>query len=145
MITITINGEPRGKGRPRFGCGHAYTDAKTRAYEKLVQQTYLATGGKRLTGPVRLFIVAHHGIPASWNKAARRLAMDGKVPATRKPDADNISKIIMDALNSVAWEDDRQVVSLTVLKHYTADEAYVSVMIDDATEEYAGSVTYDKA
>lgn len=143
MITITINGEPRGKGRPRFGCGRAYTDAKTRAYEKLVQQTYLASGGKRLTGPVRLFVVAHHGIPTSWNKAARRLALDGKVPATRKPDADNIAKIIMDALNGVAWEDDRQVVSLTVLKHYIDGDAHVSVMVDDATDEYAGSVARD--
>ena len=54
----------------------------------------------------------------------------GLIHPTKKPDADNIAKIIMDALNGVAYEDDRQVVELIVRKFFS-DTAYVDVFIDE--------------
>lgn len=36
----------------------------------------------------------------------------------KKPDADNIAKIICDALNGIAYRDDTQIISLKVLKIY---------------------------
>nr|DAJ52248.1 MAG TPA: Endodeoxyribonuclease RusA [Caudoviricetes sp.] len=38
-------------------------------------------------------------------------------PDTYKPDADNVAKLVMDALTGVAWADDSQVVDLHVRKH----------------------------
>ena len=36
-----VEGEPRGKGRPRFmRNGHTYTDSKTKAYEKLIREEF---------------------------------------------------------------------------------------------------------
>lgn len=36
----------------------------------------------------------------------------------KKPDCDNIAKIILDSLNGIAYEDDKQITSLTVEKYY---------------------------
>lgn len=49
---------------------------------------------------------------------------------TKKPDADNIVKIIADALNRAAYYDDAQIVRLSYSKVY--DEVpHVDVMIED--------------
>jgi len=51
--SFVVHGPPRGKGRPRFGQGHAYTDAKTVAYERTVRDAaLLAMRGVFLEGPV---------------------------------------------------------------------------------------------
>lgn len=39
-LTFTVPGEPRGKGRPRFSGGRAYTDSETRAYERKIAECY---------------------------------------------------------------------------------------------------------
>ena len=53
----------------------------------------------------------------------------GQRTPTKKPDADNIAKVVCDALNGVAYKDDTQIVSLHIKKSYTADEPRVEVMI----------------
>lgn len=137
MTEFIIPGEPRGKGRPRFTrCGQPYTDEKTRAYERMVQSCFSAVGGTRTLQPVYVRITAYHGVPQSWNKRIRALALADDLPATRKPDADNIAKIILDALNGVAWKDDTQVVQLEVNKAFHAQPhvtvVIVPLMLDDA-------------
>jgi Holliday junction resolvase RusA-like endonuclease len=52
----------------------------------------------------------------------------GLVVPTVKPDADNVAKIVLDALNGSAFCDDAQVVHLQVLKRY-AEEPGVKVRI----------------
>ena len=37
-------------------------------------------------------------------------------PDVQKPDADNDAKLVLDALNGLAWEDDQQVNDLHVIK-----------------------------
>ena len=37
-------------------------------------------------------------------------------PDVVRPDADNVAKLVLDALNGAAWEDDTQVVALSVVK-----------------------------
>lgn len=49
---------------------------------------------------------------------------------TVKPDCDNIAKNINDALNRIVYNDDKQIVSLTVNKFYSNDE-YVKVNISE--------------
>lgn len=132
MIRFIVVGEPRGKGRPRFTrCGRPYTDKKTQAYEAMIQNVYRQCFGTMHEGPVSVMIHANHSVPKSWSKAARAMALSGEVAATRKPDADNIAKIVLDALNGLAWHDDTQVVELTVTKSY-AENAYVDVVINKA-------------
>ena len=54
----------------------------------------------------------------------------GCIFPSKKPDADNIAKIVLDALNGVAYEDDSQVINLSVQKRYS-EEARVFVHIEE--------------
>lgn len=45
-----------------------------------------------------------------------------------KPDADNIAKIVLDGLNSIAYDDDNQITELIVKKIY-GSKAYIKVKI----------------
>lgn len=60
-----------------------------------------------LEGPLQLKIAAVYLWPKSTTKA-RLAAADGAWKTT-KPDSDNITKIVKDALNTIAYADDAQV------------------------------------
>ena len=49
---------------------------------------------------------------------------------TKKPDIDNVIKIITDALNGIAYDDDAQIVSLSATKFYD-ENPHVDVRLDD--------------
>ena len=52
-----------------------------------------------------------------------------EVLPTKKPDVDNIAKVICDVLNGIAYHDDTQIVSLNVSKVYTETEPKILVGI----------------
>ena len=45
--------------------------------------------------------------------------LNGELLPAKKPDIDNIAKTVLDALNSVAYRDDTQVVELQLRKQYS--------------------------
>ena len=57
-------------------------------------------------------------MPKSDSKKVQSLKLSGRIRPTQKPDADNIAKSVLDALNGLAYADDKQVVTLEVDKHY---------------------------
>lgn len=124
-VEFVIDGEPQGKARPRFTrTGHAYTPDKTREYEQAVEDAYNnVTDHYMFDGAVYLRIDAYFKIP---KKTKLRLP-------TKKPDIDNIAKIIMDGLNKVAWNDDTQVITLKVNKCWS-NEPRVEVKIEEVVE-----------
>ena len=71
-----------------------------------------------MEGEVCADITAYYSIPRSATKKRRALMEANEVRPTKKPDADNVSKIILDALNGLAYHDDSQVVELTVKKKF---------------------------
>lgn len=132
MRHIYIPGQPVGKGRPRFvrATGHAYTPTKTKDYEALVKRAYIIYNGHTmLTGPIRLDISAVYQLP----KDKKRRATLAQRPYTGKPDIDNVAKVIQDALNGLAYEDDKQVVEMYVEKRYCGEdeEPHVSVTVGE--------------
>ena len=44
---------------------------------------------------------------------------------TTKPDGDNILKVVLDALNGLAYDDDRQVVKMCIIKAYGVNPGLV--------------------
>ena len=48
----------------------------------------------------------------------------------KKPDIDNIAKIILDALNKLAFQDDSQIIKLNIEKAY-AEEPKVYIKIEE--------------
>ena len=49
----------------------------------------------------------------------------------KKPDADNVAKIVLDSLNKIAYEDDKQVVELTVIKRWTFDNERIEFEVEE--------------
>ena len=45
--------------------------------------------------------------------------MAGELYPTVKPDADNLAKVFLDAMNEIAYHDDKQVVDCVIRKRYT--------------------------
>lgn len=129
-IVFTIWGEPKGKARPRVTRGgHAYTPAGTVAYEKQVKAAYLQqTDRVKLTGALKITIFVCFAPPKSDSRKKRAEKISGQIRPVKKPDWDNIGKIVCDALNGLAYDDDAQITSATVIKRY-AEYPYVSVYI----------------
>lgn len=120
---IVVYGVPRGKGRPRFSRGgHTYTDAITTEYEGLVKKAWKCENNFTFDkSPTTISIFAYFPVPVSLSKKKRAALFC--TPYLGKPDADNIAKIIMDALsNGIAYKDDTQVNVLYVEKQYVASD-----------------------
>ena len=137
--SFVIIGEPRGKGRPRFTRdGHTYTDSETRAYEKKVRQSFISAYHRfepfPKGEPIRAMITAYYAIPKSESKIKRELMATGYIRPTKKPDTDNIAKIVLDSLNGLAYHDDAQVVTCEVRKYYGV-EPRVEVFIGEVMNE----------
>lgn len=131
-LRFTIPGEPRGKGRPRFGKSRAgfavaYTDAKTASYENLVKLAARQAGAKPVEGPLDVQISAFFAPAQSWSKKRRLAAMMG-AEAPGRFDVDNIAKAVLDGLNGIAFSDDKQVVTLVICKRF-ADVARCEVSV----------------
>ena len=138
VIQFQIPGTPVGKGRPKFSrhgnFTTAYTPEKTVNFENLVKLSFLQSGCDKLPSgaTLRAFIVACFPIPSSTSKKKRELMANGKIFHTKRPDADNIAKSVLDALNGVAFDDDSAVAMLTVVKRYAENPMTV---VEISTED----------
>lgn len=137
MIQFTVLGEPVGKSRPKFSTfnGHAmaYTPQKTVNYETLVKLSYQQQcNGKPYDKdiPLRAEITAYFPIPKSTSMKRKKMMLDGQIRHTKKCDADNLAKAVLDALNGIAYYDDSQVCELSVSKLYS-DNPRVIVNISE--------------
>lgn len=127
MIKFTIQGEPKAKARPRVGRFGTYTPQQTVQYENWVKECYLLQcKNTHLEGQLCARIIAYFGIPKSTNKKNRTAMLRGDICCTKRPDVDNIAKIVLDSLNGLAYDDDSQVVELNIRKMY-AEEPRVEV------------------
>lgn len=125
-VKFTVWGEPKGKGRPRFSrVGNytkTYTPSETVSYENLVKVEYCnqCRNARFETGEMLdMRVFAYYSIPKSTSKKKRRLMLDKVIRPTKKPDMDNIIKIIADSLNNIAYHDDSQIVDTMVRKFYS--------------------------
>lgn len=125
-ITFSIPGQPMAQqraGRKSVGAFIRTFDPPQSASYKDTVRTCYADSRARSTfkrveeGPVRLIIVARFDRPAS--KCSKRTPKPEEWMEGGK-DGDNIAKIIQDALNHIAWKDDRQVADLHVRKYLCA-------------------------
>ena len=66
-----------------------------------------------------LSVSVYMKIPESTSKKRKTLMLADEIRPTKKPDADNILKAILDGLNTVAYHDDAQIVDLIVRKFYS--------------------------
>jgi Holliday junction resolvase RusA-like endonuclease len=127
-INFTVLGEPQGKGRPKFGGktkdGRTITRTpeKTVLYENLIATEYRRqVGSKKFEDNENLDmrVMAYYTIPASASKKKQKQMENGEIRPTKKPDMDNIVKVIADSLNQIAYRDDAQIVDCRIQKFYS--------------------------
>lgn len=137
QVNFTILGEPFGKQRPRhMKNGITYTPQKTVLYEDEVRVEYKRQARYRFPDktPLCVVIKAYYRIPDSAGKKKREEMKNGIVRPVKKPDGDNIAKIICDSLNEIAYHDDCQITDMCVQKWYS-EKPRVEVMITDDFRE----------
>jgi Holliday junction resolvase RusA-like endonuclease len=106
---------PRAKGRPRVTkTGHTYTPKETVDYENQIKEAY--------SGP--FFEEGMLSVKLRFTMSGTELMVERveenpnvKQPASRlRGDIDNYAKSVLDALNGVAYSDDKQIVILHLEK-----------------------------
>jgi crossover junction endodeoxyribonuclease RusA len=105
-----IEGKPTPKGRPRMTkTGHVYTPESTRRAEAALRAAY---SGPLFHGLVSVDVnVSKDG----YGFIIHELSDDEK--SSLRGDVDNYCKTLLDALNGVAWDDDKQVTRVSMRKY----------------------------
>ena len=143
-LVFGILGDPQGKARPRFArrgeLVSTYTPQATQKYEELIRYCALKVRQKNgitkpISADINLAIRAYFKIPKTYSKKRKEKCLSGEERPSKKPDSDNIAKIVLDGLNPKMkvdhvrhkaicvheglYRDDKQVVSLKVDKYYS--------------------------
>ena len=120
-VRFEVPGEPRGKKRPQFGGGHAYTPKQTVEYENWVKLCFLEQCKdvyfeKGIA--LGMDVMAYFGIPKSVSQKKSRMMVSGEIRPTKPYDSSNILKAVEDGLNKVAYYDDAQIVDTKISRYY---------------------------
>lgn len=126
---FTLSGEPKSKQRPRFTrSGHVYTPQETRDAEKAIKEAFEEQDG------------------VSFEDSILRMELVFALSNRRPRDTDNMAKLVMDALNKVAYHDDKQVIEL-LIRRVRSPKGWTLVTISeteeasyDSPEEYRQTV-----
>jgi crossover junction endodeoxyribonuclease RusA len=106
VAKFTVRGNPVSKERPRVESGRARTTEKTIAAEDRVRWAFL----EQCKG-------------TEVDSRARFRVMLAFVATDRRGrDIDNLAKLVLDALNGLAWKDDQQVDELSVRRVFVKDK-----------------------
>lgn len=130
---VVVEGKIKGKARPRFNTktGRAFTPGDTITYENWIRYAYQNQDGRYLTGAIRAKIEVYYKIPKSYPKKRVQAIRDGLEMPLKKPDSDNIGKIVLDSLNKIAFDDDSQVADLRVIKKWTEDVERIEFELEE--------------
>lgn len=139
MITFTVYGEPVAQGRPRAstinGQVRMYDPAKSKDFKKYVKLVASQHRPPQLIdGPISMKVEIFKPSLKSFSKKKALAAERGELRPLTKPDVDNYVKGVKDALKSVIWKDDSQVVDLHIGKWYSENPR-----IEITIEEIGGS------
>lgn len=125
-----VYGEVRGQGRPKvdFNRRRVYKATRDIQSERRIKEAYINSGGQHFgRKPLMMLVISHRQLPTS---KPNRIKSE---PDVHKPDTSNILKCVEDALNGIAYDDDRQIVCAIALKaNRTRRECdYLEIAITD--------------
>jgi len=116
VISFTIPGDAVPFARAGARGKRRFTPRRQADYAAVVKifASRAFAGREPFDGPVSIAIRATYSVPPSWSAKKKSDALW----KTSKPDADNIFKLVADAINKIAYQDDAQIVDLSVQKKY---------------------------
>ena len=139
---FTYFGSVRGQGRPRTRLmgrtAVIYKADIDREYEQMIAWAYQMKHGNEepIQGAFGIQIKAVLEPPKSASKKRQAQMLQGYIKPTTKPDTDNVVKAVLDALNGIAFEDDKNCISINGIKMY-GDEERIEVVLTYCGEEGA--------
>ena len=114
-IEFEVFANPLPKQSFKMGRGGGYTPQATKDYQELVswmaKKCLADMGHKPMQGNISVELYFWRG-----NK--------------RKVDLDNLSKCVLDAMNGVIYEDDRQITALHLFKAYDKENPRLKVVVE---------------
>ena len=111
-VRFTVPGNPVPKQRPRVVKGHTYTPVETQRAEQ-----WIAMHARRAR--------------VRWTEGQVKLHVSFYRDSGHACDLDNLVKTVADALNGIAWKDDRQIVWLGALKAVDRENPRTEVEISE--------------
>lgn len=121
-MRLFIPGPPMAKGRARvMRTGITFTPKKTATAESTIQAIFAEgfSGMIPWDEPLFMELTATFPLPKSAPKALREKVERGeRVWCPKKPDIDNIEKLVSDALNGLCYRDDSLICWVDKLKVY---------------------------
>ena len=123
-MKFVIPGDPQGKARGRTfihsstGKPTTMTPEKTVLYENLVKMCYQQQCGTYTEKPIHAVVIIYYSVPKSTPKKNIEPMLMGVIKPCKKPDVDNIIKVVFDALNGIAYKDDTQIFEVHAVKRY---------------------------
>ena len=136
ILEFEIQGKVKAKQSFKIGRnGFKYTPAAVKEYANWVRLCFMSkypnwdiTQFENI--PLKSVIDVFISTPKSFSKKKTEQALKGKIRPLTKPDADNIAKNVSDALNGIAYPDDKQITCLQINKVYSMVDT-VRVTITD--------------
>lgn len=131
ILQFTVPGRPIGSARPRVTRNGTYIPKRTKMYMREIRNSY--GGSYFFDTPVFMEIYAYFPIPKSTTRKEMALIKEMDYIYTKKPDCDNLTKCVMDALNGAAYRDDAQVAYISCSKRYAkpGEEPRIEVVLYD--------------
>jgi len=132
---IRLNIKPFSKERPRFTNGRTYMNPKYTTAKKDLANLYRASEYRNIDfkgKAVNVEVMFCFTIPKSWTKKMKAKPDHRRIVQ----DIDNLAGSVMDALNKIAWVDDKDIVSMTASKRYCESGDCIFLSIKEK-KEYA--------
>ena len=140
-VIFEVPGQPKGKERPRWtmvsNTSIVYTPRNTRGYEDMIKTYYKINNFKafKKDDALEVSAIAYYQIPKKTKKSNKLLMIKVEMLPTKKPDIDNIMKVVLDALNGIAYHDDSQVCKVNFMKMYSEDPR-LKILIRNVGENF---------
>lgn len=134
MLEVKIPMRPISKDRPRFTNGRCYTTERTKLAEDAIAWVVKAEMIKQNVSifdkAISMGLEFGFKLPRNMTKAEKEMLKDNQFHNIKKPDLDNICKLVMDSLNKVAYVDDKLIVHLNAVKIF-GEEDFINIKIEE--------------
>jgi len=121
LIHLSVPGEPQGKQRHKWSPRGTYSPKKTVNYETYIKELFAVKYPDfvPVEGALELELIALLTIPTSTSKKRKAMMESNEIRPTKRPDVDNLVKIVMDALETLAYKNDSQIVDEATHKYFS--------------------------
>jgi Holliday junction resolvase RusA-like endonuclease len=139
-VVLNVAHAPYGKARAGWGRAGSFKDSKTEVAELAIRNAWIESGAPMWPKgtPISIGVTCRFSRPIGHTKAdgiaLTTAGINAGLFATKKPDADNIMKTVMDALNKYAYFDDAQVVHIALVKLWTNGAGAIVVTLEEMSE-----------